>query len=331
MTEHIDERDGYDELADYVQAIKKRVAAKKKASAKKLPVTMTKAKHESQESPVSNVHDRLTVASLEDMASGLERNRRGKYGDGKPSGEPERGGMGLYETSMRLTEADAFEVVYSTGGHGGPYPSEAAAKAHAVRYMNGFKRERWIAIIAAKDNTDLVKAKALWVLKRKSAFPRSAGGSDDPPEWVKGPQPLPNVNPAKHVSAQTEASAKGKIPGLPAGWHGKNREASWTSKNGHEYRVGYNDGPTSANGWTVVHFKPGARLGDTLQVSDFDPKWKPKMFPLSAKDTAVFPHAFSAADAAMDFDKKHGDGKDEAVANRLGKALSEAVSRHQQE
>jgi len=301
MTDHVIERDGYDELADYVKAIKKRVAATKKKVAKKAPARAV-------------TNERLTVASLEDLASGLEHGRRNKYGDGVRA-ESERGGMGLYETSMRLTEAGGFELVYSTGGHGGPYPNEAAAKSAAARRLKGNERENWIAVIAAKDTSNLTKAKALWVIKQNG-------------DWVKGPQPLPGVSPRAHFAAQSEALEEGNIPGLPTGWssYGKNKEARWTSKNGHEYRVLY-EVPHGSGGWMVVHFKPNARTGDQLKVSDFDAKWKSKMLPLNANDTALFPHAFSAADAAVDYDKKH-DSK-ESLADKIGKAISEAgASRH---
>jgi len=77
-----------------------------------------------------------------------------------------------------------FELVYQSGGTGGPYDSEDKAKAAAERLLKGGS-DRWIAVIDARHVTDLVKAKALWLLKR--------GG-----DWEKGPQPLPNVRPMDH-------------------------------------------------------------------------------------------------------------------------------------
>lgn len=190
----IDERrDGLDELAAFVKAIKKRSAAKEKAA----KVAADHGRKPAEKPASQKSESRPTHASLEEFASGLERDRRGRYGDGKPTGEPRRDGTGLYEASMRsrapLTEGAGFELVYSTGGGGGPYPSEDKAKEAAAKLLKGNKNERWIAIIPAKDAHNLTKAKALWVLKQSG-------------DWVKGPQPLPNINPLKHLQAQAESS-----------------------------------------------------------------------------------------------------------------------------
>jgi hypothetical protein len=90
-----------------------------------------------------------------------------------------------------------FELVYSTGGTGGPYPSEAEAKKWAEKLLRG-GRDEWIAVIPAEDLTDLKKAKALWVLKRDE-------------DWEKGPRPLPNVPPHAHYFASEKLSAKSLI------------------------------------------------------------------------------------------------------------------------
>jgi len=190
----IDERrDGLDTLAAFAKAIKKRSAEKEKAAA-------DAGRKPAKKSASQKSEPKPTHASLEDFASGLERERRGRYGDGVPTGEPRRSGSGLYEASMRrgapLAEGIGFELVYSTGGgggSGGPYSSLPKAKDAAARRLAANKNERWIAIIDAKDTANLTKAKALWVLKQ--------GG-----DWVKGPQPLPNINPLKHLQAQDEGS-----------------------------------------------------------------------------------------------------------------------------
>lgn len=82
--------------------------------------------------------------------------------------------------------ASRFELVYSTGGHGGPYQGEEAAKKAAERLLKG-GRDKWIAVIPAADITNLTKAKVVWLLKR-------SGG------WEKGPRPLPSVSPRGHYA-----------------------------------------------------------------------------------------------------------------------------------
>jgi len=84
----------------------------------------------------------------------------------------------------RRQASTKYELVYQSGGTGGPYDSEDKAKTAAERLLKGGS-DRWIAVIDAKHATDLVKAKALWLLKR--------GG-----DWEKGPRPLPNVRPMDH-------------------------------------------------------------------------------------------------------------------------------------
>jgi hypothetical protein len=238
--------------------------------------------------------DRMTLESLTGTAAGLDQARRGRYGDGQRTAT-ERGGMGLFEVSM--AGHSGFELVYGTGGHGGPYKSEALAKNAAERLLKGQKSEQWIAVISAKDTTNLTKAKALWLLKRDG-------------DWVKGPQPLPNVAPHAHYfesasapAVLSEAKREAKIPALPPGWSARNKnEAQWTSKNGEHYRIEN----WSHRGWIIHYFKPGARTGEQLKVSDIDAKLKSKMVPgLKASEWAIFVHGFDAAEAAMDHDKAH--------------------------
>lgn len=80
--------------------------------------------------------------------------------------------------------ATRYELVYQTGGTGGPYPDEDRAKAAAERLLRG-GRDRWIAVIDARDTNNLTRAKALWLLNRH-------GG------WEQGPRPLPNIPPHDH-------------------------------------------------------------------------------------------------------------------------------------
>lgn len=119
---------------------------------------------------------RMTNELIEQAARGQVRERR------QMDIQPERG-LGLFEASnRRIVEASMkYELVYSTGGHGGPYHSEAKAKAAAERLLKGGK-DRWIAVIDAKYTSNLAKADAIWMLKRD-------GG------WKKGPLPLPNIIP----------------------------------------------------------------------------------------------------------------------------------------
>lgn len=90
-------------------------------------------------------------------------------------------------SNNRRQAANRFELVYSSGGTGGPYDNEDEAKKAAERLLQGGS-DRWVAVIDAKDVNDLTKAKALWTLKR--------GG-----RWEKGPSPLPNVRPMDHFEA----------------------------------------------------------------------------------------------------------------------------------
>lgn len=39
-----------------------------------------------------------------------------------------------------------YELFYSTGGHGGPCPTEFEAKLRALRMLSGNCNERWIAV-----------------------------------------------------------------------------------------------------------------------------------------------------------------------------------------
>ena len=91
-----------------------------------------------------------------------------------------------------------FELVYQSGGTGGPYDSEDKAKAAAERLLKGGS-DRWIAVIDAKDTTNLTRAKALWLLKR----------GDD---WEKGPRTLPNVRPMDHFKEAAKPDPEDEDP-----------------------------------------------------------------------------------------------------------------------
>lgn len=41
-----------------------------------------------------------------------------------------------------------YELYYSTGGLGGPYPNTFEAKLQALRLLEGNKSERWISIVS---------------------------------------------------------------------------------------------------------------------------------------------------------------------------------------
>lgn len=90
----------------------------------------------------------------------------------------------IAERVVARIAATRYELVYQTGGTGGPYMDEAKAKAAAERLLRG-GQDRWIAIIDARDTNNLTRAKALWLLRR-------SGG------WEDGPRPLPNIAPHDH-------------------------------------------------------------------------------------------------------------------------------------
>jgi len=74
-----------------------------------------------------------------------------------------------------------FELIYSTGGHGGPYASEGEAKRWAEALLKGGK-DSWIALVPYERDMPFTgpKARAAWILHRGKG-------------WEKGPRPLPNV------------------------------------------------------------------------------------------------------------------------------------------
>jgi hypothetical protein len=110
---------------------------------------------------------------------------------------PEIRARRIEELKAELAEAVArYELVYQTGGHGGPYKGEAKAKAAAERLLKG-GRDRWIAVVDAKDITDLRKAKALWLLRRGKG-------------WEKGPQPLPNIPAREHYKETAGSLGEGR-------------------------------------------------------------------------------------------------------------------------
>lgn len=89
--------------------------------------------------------------------------------------------MGLSDALTKAMEegSDRFELVYSTGGHGGPYKGEKAARAAAERLLKG-GRDRWIAVIPADQVTNLSKAEAVGIVYRDKG-------------WEKGRRRLPSV------------------------------------------------------------------------------------------------------------------------------------------
>jgi len=98
----------------------------------------------------------------------------------------------------RRQASTRFELVYSSGGTGGPYRSEDEAKEAAERLLKGGS-DRWIAVVDAKDVNNLTRAKALWLLKR--------GG-----DWEKGPRPLPNVRPMDHFKEAAKPDPEDEDP-----------------------------------------------------------------------------------------------------------------------
>lgn len=62
-----------------------------------------------------------------------------------------------------------YELVYSTGGHGGPYQSLDAAKDEAERRLRG-GRDQWIAVVPAAQINNLRAARPTAVLYRKGGW-----------------------------------------------------------------------------------------------------------------------------------------------------------------
>lgn len=67
--------------------------------------------------------------------------------------------------------AEKFELVYSTGGHGGPYNGLDEAKKRAEALLRG-GRDNWIAVVPAAKVTDLSKAGVVDVLYRNKGWTR---------------------------------------------------------------------------------------------------------------------------------------------------------------
>jgi len=77
--------------------------------------------------------------------------------------------MGTDKTAAKL-----FELVYSSGGTGGPYRSEGEAKKRAELIMDG-GRDAWIVVIPAEQNIDLRTARPTWVLIRDRGWKKGGG------------------------------------------------------------------------------------------------------------------------------------------------------------
>jgi len=76
-----------------------------------------------------------------------------------------------------LDEAkERFELVYGSGGTGGPYWTEWAAMEQAEKLMKGSRSETWIAVVPARQTTDLAKAKPTAYLHRKKKGWTKGGG-----------------------------------------------------------------------------------------------------------------------------------------------------------
>jgi hypothetical protein len=80
--------------------------------------------------------------------------------------------------SRRSNSGALYELVYSTGGHGGPYPSVAAAMEDAELRIRGNRNERWIAIVRNRDVPNLWDALAVSVLRKRD---------EDSPVMREGP------------------------------------------------------------------------------------------------------------------------------------------------
>lgn len=106
--------------------------------------------------------------------------------------------MGLADL---LTEGltESFELVYATGGHGGPYKTKTDAREAAEKRLEG-GNDPWIAVVNASDITDLANAKAVAILYRGER------------EWEAGPSPLPKRPRAMERNEDLD-EAKKKVSG----------------------------------------------------------------------------------------------------------------------
>jgi len=75
----------------------------------------------------------------------------------------------LRELADRIS-GERFELVYGTGGTGGPYPDLEKAKAMADRLMKGNRNEVWIAIIPAAQSNNLANAEVIEYLHRQHGW-----------------------------------------------------------------------------------------------------------------------------------------------------------------
>jgi hypothetical protein len=77
------------------------------------------------------------------------------------------------EPRKKKEAAERYELVYSTGGTGGPYNGLDDAKKGAERMLKGNRNEDWVAVIPAAQTTNLAKAEPVgyhhrqrgWVFK----------------------------------------------------------------------------------------------------------------------------------------------------------------------
>lgn len=97
----------------------------------------------------------------------------------------------------QLLPAEKYELVYSTGGHGGPYEGMEMAKKAAEKLLNGGS-DRWIAVVKAGDVSNLGKPVAKAILRRGKG-------------WTEGGiSTLPNVNPVASINAMDEAPGRSR-------------------------------------------------------------------------------------------------------------------------
>ena len=76
---------------------------------------------------------------------------------------------GVQTCALPIYTGDTYELVYHTGGHGGPYKGLEAARRGAERMMQGGS-DRWIAIVKSADITHLRDARAVDLLSRSGGW-----------------------------------------------------------------------------------------------------------------------------------------------------------------
>lgn len=72
-------------------------------------------------------------------------------------------------------KGSGYELVYGTGGHGGPYATIKEAKQQAERLMRGQQSEIWIAVVPRDQMNILSEAKPSWYLLRDRGWSKGGG------------------------------------------------------------------------------------------------------------------------------------------------------------